>query len=206
MEKQGRIQEESHWGLGEARGGGSGGQTVDPQTKAACLDGGREGRRGEEPGGQAPSPAYLGQKDWPAPPQTPPLPQLPTPVAALWGPSSPLRPQNRSPHLGLFMGGKSTDHNTLGSCPGCAEMLRVASSWSRTQESSRIVPPTGVAKKTSQTGHVPQVMSPTNGPLAHSALATLPGCAARCSYPRKDVSPLHFFPAPSLASLRSLPT
>lgn len=40
--------------------------TVDPQTKAACLDGGREGRREEGRGGQAPSAAYLRQQDRPA--------------------------------------------------------------------------------------------------------------------------------------------
>lgn len=151
-------------GLGEARGGSSHRLTVDPQTKAVCLDGGRE-ERGREEGlrGQAPSPAYLGQKDWPAPPQTPPLPRLPT----LWllCPCSPLPPQNRSPHLGLFMGGKSTNHSTLGSCPGCAEMLRVASSLSRTQESGRNVQ-SRFGQKNSQTAHMPRVRSPTNRPLA----------------------------------------
>lgn len=158
-------------GLGEARGGSSHRLTVDPQTKAVCLDGRREeGGREEGLRGQAPSPAYLGQKDWPAPPQTPPLPRLPT----LWllCPCSPLPPQNRSPHLGLFMGGKSTNHSTLGSCPGCAEMLRVASSLSRTQESWRNVQSRG-GQKNSQTAHMPRVRFPTIRPLAHSALAPL---------------------------------
>lgn len=41
-----QIQGESHVGLREARGGSSRGLTVDPQTKAACLDGGREGGGG----------------------------------------------------------------------------------------------------------------------------------------------------------------
>lgn len=108
-------------GLGEARGGGSRGPTVDPQTKAACLDGGgREAGRGEKLGGQAPSPAYLGQKDGPAPPQTPPLPP---PASYSSGgspgpPSSPLPPPppeqkppsglvyrskvNKSVHFGLL--------------------------------------------------------------------------------------------------------
>lgn len=110
-------------------------------------------------GGQAPSPAYLGQKDWPAPspshtptplplsftllpllswaPSPPPTPTPPPPHP--YPPPHPTPPQNISPHLGLFMVGKS-NQSTLGFCSGCADVLRVmAPSLNKTQESRLIV-------------------------------------------------------------------
>lgn len=70
----------------------------------------REGRREEGLRGQTPSLAYLGQKDWPAPPQTTPpptpAPQLPTPSAALLGPSPHPSPLEQKPPSGLVYGRK----------------------------------------------------------------------------------------------------